>query len=63
MEVSSKWRGIFSVPPENVPRIYFVPHVIQACVVAVGDDWDLNSFKSFTTRLPKKVLPSARVGS
>ena len=27
-----------SVPPEQIPRIHLLPHVIQAGVVAVGDD-------------------------
>ena len=26
------------IPPKNIPRIYLVPDIIQACVVAVGDD-------------------------
>ena len=38
MDVSSKRRGTFSVPPENVPRVYFLLHVIQTGVVAVRND-------------------------
>ena len=33
-----KLRGTFSVPPENVPRVYFLLHVIQTGVVTVRDD-------------------------
>lgn len=36
--MSSKRRGTFSVPPENVPRVYFLLHVIQTGVVTVRDD-------------------------
>ena len=38
MDVSSKRRGTFSVSPENVPRVYFLLHVIQTGVVTVRDD-------------------------
>ena len=33
-----KWRGTFSVPPENVPRVYFLLHVIKTGVISVRDD-------------------------
>ena len=38
MNVSAKRRGTFSVSPENVPRVYFLLHVIQTGVVTVRDD-------------------------
>ena len=38
MDVSSKRRGTFSVSPENISRVYLVPHIVQACIIAVGDD-------------------------
>ena len=38
MDVSSKRRGTFSIPSENISRVYLVLYIVQACVVAVGDD-------------------------
>ena len=57
---------IILIPSEDVSCINLILYIVETRVIAVGDDdipCALNLARSFTTRLPKKVLPSSRVGS
>lgn len=55
-----------SVPPENIPGVYFILYVRQPIInrlATIRDERDLNCARSSVRRQPSTVWPGVRAGS